>query len=84
MEKVKPTSRQLIAIVDDFYEIEGNGAGGCLHIVLDDLNLEKHNIEFCLNYAKERNDEEAINLAKILLLYTEKELKNILVNDGGY
>jgi hypothetical protein len=45
----------------------GNGAGGSLHIVLDDGNLETSSVLFCLNWAMDRGDRDGAALALILL-----------------
>lgn len=39
---------ELIQLIKELYATEMGGAGGPLHIVLDDWNLEDDNIEWCL------------------------------------
>lgn len=48
-------------------------AWGCLHIVLDDDNIEDEYIRYCIEFAKEHNDQEAVELGEILLKLTEEE-----------
>ena len=36
----------------DIYSRSGHACGGHLHIVLDDMNIEDHYIDFCLESAK--------------------------------
>ena len=52
--------------IRDYYEKDGNAAGGNLHIVLDDGNLDDGSILFCINNCIERNDVDGLRLCKIL------------------
>ena len=63
---------------------KNNPCGGSLHIVLDDGNIERENIEFCLKYAKENNDLEGIKLANLLLSISYKLLEKIYKNYDLY
>lgn len=47
--------------------LEKNPAGGSLHIVLDDGNVEDSHVEFCIEYARQNGDIEGNRLGKILL-----------------
>lgn len=59
---------KLCDMIKRYYEIDGNGVGGALHIVLDDGNLETDSIQWCIdNSIKERNDEDALIIANELL-----------------
>jgi len=40
--------RRAADLIAKIYEAPGGGAGGNCHIVVDDWNLEDHNVEFCL------------------------------------
>ena len=59
---------------DAFYMLEGNGAGGSLHIVLDDNNWERSSVEFCLKYAQDAGDRAGIAFATLLLELTDEQL----------
>ena len=48
----KPTLPEVRPLVDAYYELPGNGAGGELHIVLDDHNYERSHIRWCIAQAK--------------------------------
>jgi hypothetical protein len=62
------------ALVDSFYEMPGNGAGGPhLHIVLDDSNLDDLSVSFSLNSAKVAGDRAAVALAHLLSRLTLKQ-----------
>jgi hypothetical protein len=62
---------------DDFYALPDNGAGGSLHIVLDDGNTERSSVVFCLGYALEHGDEAGVWMATVLLALSDSELEQI-------
>lgn len=74
----KPTLDFARKIIDAFYQMEGNICGGSLHIVTDDGNVETHHVEFCLNYARERGDQDGIFLAQLLLQFTQAERETLM------
>ena len=55
----------LNAFIQAYYE--RHITGGSLHIVLDDGNWKRSNIEFCLTVATERDDHAGVAIAKMLL-----------------
>lgn len=62
--------RSLMLLIQKFYEMDGNLAGGRLHIVLDDGNLNKHSIMFCV---REGLDKMGLKIANLLLELPIKE-----------
>lgn len=64
---VKPTVPEVLPLVEAYYAKDGNGAGGSLHIVLDDGNVANGHIEFCRDYAERKGDKDGAALAAILL-----------------
>ena len=65
------TVDMLVIKVKEYYK--NHIAGGSLHIVLDDGNLETSSVLFCIEWAKNKNDKEGEDLAKLLLATTEEE-----------
>ncbi len=67
----KPSAKITVPeVMDQFVEYlrkPGNGVGGSLHIVLEDGNVQNHNVQHCLEYAQQHNDEDGAKLAEILL-----------------
>lgn len=61
--------------VQYYYDELENGSGGYLHIVLDDGNIEKRNILFCMEKCKENNDSFGFFLATLLMHFTKDELQ---------
>lgn len=41
--------RNLLKLCVEWYAISGNEVGGCLHIILDDDNVDDSNLEWCRN-----------------------------------
>lgn len=72
------TKDSIDTLVDAFYKLPENGAGGSLHVVLDDHNWERSNVEFCLGWAKDNGDEAGQALAALLLELTDQQLHDWL------
>ena len=62
----KPTVPEVLPLVRSYYAKPGNEAGGSLHIVLDDGNVDDDSVAFCLQRANEKHDEDGIKLAELL------------------
>ena len=63
----KPTVPEVLPLVRAYYQKPGNIVGGNLHMVLDDANVEDQHVSFCLEIAKERNDDDGVRIAELLL-----------------
>jgi hypothetical protein len=63
----------VIHLAREYYRQPGNLAGGSLHIVLDDGNLDDSDILFCIEYAKKEKDELGVQLGEHLLSLNEDE-----------
>jgi hypothetical protein len=64
----------------EYYQRDGNGAGGNLHIVLDDGNVERSHVEFCLERATAEGDEAGVVLARLLLAASRTQRKMLTAN----
>jgi len=71
-----PTVASCISKGRSYYEA-GNPCGGALHIVLDDGNVERSHVEWCLAYAKEIGDADAFELAQDLLELTDAQREEV-------
>lgn len=78
MQRLKPMLCDLIAYYRDDL---GHSAGGSLHIVLDDGNLEDGHIWHCQQFAKEEGDSFGYFLATLMRYFTEDELQVLYDND---
>ena len=72
----KATWRDLILPCRRYYE--KHAAGGNLHIVLDDENIEDHNVEFCLERAREEKDFEGEELAECILALPMRQRRQLV------
>lgn len=73
----KPTLPLLRPIVRAWYALPDNGAGGSLHIVLDDSNIDDDSVRFCHRYAKEMGDDLGVKLAELLLRCSKTQRKRL-------
>lgn len=60
-----------------YYYMNGNGAGGNLHIALDDGNLSFRSLEFCRDRAMSEGDAMGVLICDLLYGYTEEELDDM-------
>lgn len=69
---LKPTIPEVLPRFQAY--LEKNPVWGSLHIVLEDGNLADHNVQWCINHAREIGDTEGEALAEILLRmgYTQR------------
>ncbi len=67
----------LYPIVDNYYAKPGNSVGGSLHIVLEDGNLKRSDIEWCRTYAQEKGDTDGVALADLLLQCSTTQLAKL-------
>jgi hypothetical protein len=75
----KPTIPEVIPLIREYYAKSGNGAGGSLHIVLEDGNLEDRNVDFCIDYARSRDDADGVLLAQMLRRMTRAQRSRIYI-----
>ena len=74
MEK-KPSITDVLPRVRHYYK--KHPAGGCLHLVLDDGNLDNKSIEFCRDYAIQNNDDHAMSIAVDLLYMSNTQRRKL-------
>jgi hypothetical protein len=73
----RPTIPGVLPAVRAYYAKPGNEAGGSQHIVLDDGNTADDNVRFCIEYARERGDEDGVKLAETLLRMSRAQRKKL-------
>ncbi len=66
----KPTLPEVRPLIDAYYKLDGNGAGGELHIVLDDHNYERSHIRYCISAAQK---DETRWLGQVLLMLSNSQ-----------
>lgn len=62
----KPSVPDIAPWCAALYASENGGAGCCLHITLDDNNIEDHSVEFCIQTAVEIEHWHCAMLARAL------------------
>lgn len=80
----KPTVPEVLPLVRDLYGTEHGGAGGCLHIVLDDGNVEDHSVAFCVDYAMENDCNQCESLARLLMRMSRTQRLKLVDDPGKY
>lgn len=79
----KPTVPEVLLLVREYLAKGGNSAGGSLHIVLEDGNVEDCHVEFCLGFAKERGDVDGERIAGLLLQMSRTQRRKLAAMRGG-
>lgn len=76
--KAKHRVPDVVKIVREYFEKPGNSVGGSLHAVFEDSNLDDGSMQWCLNWALEKGDEDGANLARILLECSQSQRRRIV------
>jgi hypothetical protein len=75
--KAKFTVPAVGELVKQYYAIPGNEAGGSLHVVLDDGNVDTASVQHALEYANKVGDVPGASLARILLEMSKSQRKRL-------
>jgi hypothetical protein len=62
----RPTVPDVVLLIRAFLAKPENGAGGNLHVVLEDSNLHLDHFRYCEQYAAMNGDEDGVALARTL------------------
>lgn len=73
----KPTVPEVLPLARAIYARKGGAVGCCLHIVLDDGNVEDGSVQYCLEQATEAKHEDCKELAEKLLQMSKTQRKKI-------
>lgn len=79
----KPTIPDVAPFIEMYYRLPGNSVGGSLHIVLDDGNIDRSFVEYCKEYALEKQDYFGAALANILLRMSLTQRKKLSRKSWG-
>lgn len=74
---MKPTCPEVAPMVRAYYGKPGNEAGGALHVVLDDCNVDDASVAFCVNEAIEQGDADGEALARKLLAMSKTQRRKL-------
>lgn len=73
----KPTVPEVHPVVEAYRALPGNSAGGSLHVVLDDGNVDDGSVQFCIEWADDAGDEDGVALGKVLLRMSKTQRKKL-------
>ena len=74
-QPVKPTCPEVAPLVAAY--LAEHPAGGALHIVLDDGNVDDASVAFCVNEAIEQGDADGEALARLLLAMSKTQRRKL-------
>lgn len=70
-------------LIGRYCDMPGNVTGGSLHIVLDDGNTNRSDVEHCARWANQRGDLAGVALTNLLLRLDEETYTKALMDDRG-
>jgi len=77
-------SQQLIDAAKLYYRLPGNGAGGNLHLVLDDGNCDDDSMWVCIKSCTQESDKMGLYIAAAMLfIMTEAEREKFYCDVAG-
>lgn len=57
---------EVMSLAEQYVRQSQNNTGGSLHIVLEDLNIDDEDVEWCITHAEDREDPEGVTLGLLL------------------
>jgi hypothetical protein len=57
----------ILDLLKDYYRKPENNVGGNLHIILEDPNERDKDVQFCIDRAQLRGDQDGVIIAKAIL-----------------
>lgn len=76
-DKMKLTVPELIPILKEYYKKPENGAGGSLHIILENCNVSKADVVFCRQWAIDHNDQDGVKIADMFMKMSRTQLTKL-------
>ena len=67
------TKSEIKALIEFYYTLPDHGAGGTLHIVVDDGNCDDASVDFCVGFARKEGDSLGEFIALALMPLSEDE-----------
>jgi len=95
-QRERPNVSEIVPLANSYHLFPGCGAGGSLHIVIDDPNFEDESIQYCIECARnpgfwvcrdhyDGHDEAGELLGRLLLLMSITQRRQVhAMCDGGY
>lgn len=79
----KPECPEVVPLVREYYSQLGNGAGGSLHVVLDDNNVEDSFVDGAIGHALSMGDIDGMALAAVLRMMSKTQRYKLSVIGPG-
>lgn len=73
----RPTIPEVLPAVRALYARPGGSVGCCLHLILDEPNSRDGDVEYCIQYARERGHADCEALGRTLLLMSRTQRSKI-------
>lgn len=79
--EIKQIKFMASVLIQTYYnDCDNCGCGGSLHIVLDDKNTSKEDVDFCINYANENGDLIGYEIGIMLYKLSQSDLEDVVYN----
>lgn len=79
----RPHVAEVTPLVVAYYALDGNDTGGSLHIVLEDENVNRGSVDWCLGWADAHGDKAGSALANVLRICSKRQRLAIANADDG-
>lgn len=73
----RPKVPDVMPLVRAYFAKPGNGAGGNLHVALDDGNLDNGSLQFCLSECEREHDYDGATIMRLMLQMTRTQRRHI-------
>ena len=73
----RPSVQEALSLLRELYASPGGGVGCCLHVVVQNGNVEDAFVEACAQQAAERNHPRCVELAAVLARMTKTQREKL-------
>ena len=78
----KPIVPEVLALIRAYYARPGNGAGGNLHVVLDDGNIKLKDVQYCFDYCIDQMDWAGARIMVMMLRMSRSQRRRLYLAAG--
>lgn len=79
----RPKVPEVAPLVAAYLAKDDNGAGGSLHILLSDYNVDDEDVDFCIQWAKDRGDADGVALGQTLRRMSKTQRLKLAARSGA-
>ena len=73
----KPLVPEVLPLILAYYALPGNGAGGNLHVVLDDGNVNLKSVQYCFDHCIHQMDWEGARIMVMMLRMSRSQRRRL-------